>query len=174
MKRQGFIYNKVMVQLVVASVDKASRIPHINVIPPTFEGDDGDNLWWVQSQQHHDVIYEIHAPFTKYTSCTCEWALWSNFCNHQIIILLICIDIISKNIIDYYDIILGFIMMVWNPCSLTNHICNLMMVHPTMRIATMLMKSTLLTLGVLRPHMKMVIVIMSMCPKVHPAPWIEL
>jgi hypothetical protein len=47
MKRQGFIYNKVMVRLVVPNVDKTSRIPHTNVIPPTFERDDGDNLWWV-------------------------------------------------------------------------------------------------------------------------------
>jgi hypothetical protein len=61
----------------------------------------------VQSQQHHDVIYKIHAPFTKYASCIHEWALWSNFCNHQIIILLICINIISRNIIDYYDIYFG-------------------------------------------------------------------
>jgi hypothetical protein len=56
MKKQGFIYNKVMVRLVVIIVNKASRIPHTNVIPPTFEGDDGDNLWWVQIQQHPDVI----------------------------------------------------------------------------------------------------------------------
>ncbi len=107
MKRQGFIYNKVMVQLVVTNVDKASWIPHTNVIPPTFEGDDGDNLWWVQSQQHPNVIYKICAPFTKYTSCTYEWALWSNFCKHKIIILLICINLTTKNIIEYYDTYFG-------------------------------------------------------------------
>jgi hypothetical protein len=44
MKRQGFIKNKVMAQLVVASVNKTSWIPHIDVIPPTFEGDDGDDV----------------------------------------------------------------------------------------------------------------------------------
>jgi hypothetical protein len=32
---------------VVANVDKANQIPHINVISPTFEGDDGDNVWQV-------------------------------------------------------------------------------------------------------------------------------
>jgi hypothetical protein len=45
MKKQGFIKNKVMAQLVVASVDEISWIPHIDVISPTFEGDDGDNVW---------------------------------------------------------------------------------------------------------------------------------
>jgi len=38
MKRQGFIKNKVMAQLVVASANKTSWIPHIDVISPTFEG----------------------------------------------------------------------------------------------------------------------------------------
>jgi hypothetical protein len=45
MKRQGFIKNKIMAQLVVASVDKANWIPHIDVIPLTFEGDDGDDVY---------------------------------------------------------------------------------------------------------------------------------
>jgi hypothetical protein len=47
MKRQGFVKNKVMAQLVVASINKVSWIPHTDMIPPTFEGDDGDNLWQV-------------------------------------------------------------------------------------------------------------------------------
>ncbi len=49
MKRQRFIKNKVMAQLVVASVDKVSRIPRIDVISPTFEGDNGDDVWRVWS-----------------------------------------------------------------------------------------------------------------------------
>jgi len=44
MKKQGFIKTKVMTQLMVASVDKVGWIPHSNVIPPTFEGDDGDDF----------------------------------------------------------------------------------------------------------------------------------
>ncbi len=44
MKRQGFIKNKVMARLVMASVDKFSQIPHIDVISPTFEGDDCDDV----------------------------------------------------------------------------------------------------------------------------------
>ncbi len=31
-------------RLVVANFDKASWISHIDVIPPTFEGDDGDGV----------------------------------------------------------------------------------------------------------------------------------
>jgi len=34
-----------MARLVVASVDKTNRIPHIDVISSTFEGDDGDDVW---------------------------------------------------------------------------------------------------------------------------------
>jgi hypothetical protein len=41
MKRQRFIKNKVMAQLVAINIYKASQIPHTNVIPPTFERDDG-------------------------------------------------------------------------------------------------------------------------------------
>jgi hypothetical protein len=58
MKKQGFIKNKVMGRLVVASVNKVSQIPHINVISPTFEED-------------HGVTYKIHALLIKYASCTC-------------------------------------------------------------------------------------------------------
>jgi hypothetical protein len=75
MKRQGFIKNKVMVQLALANVDKANQISHIDMIPPTFEGDDGDDVWWLRSRHHHGVTYKIRAPFTEYTSCICEWAL---------------------------------------------------------------------------------------------------
>jgi hypothetical protein len=45
--------------------------------PLTFEGDNGDNLWWVQNQQHLDVIYKIHAPLHQvmqvaFTNGHCE------------------------------------------------------------------------------------------------------
>jgi hypothetical protein len=71
------------------------------VISPTFEGDDGDDVCRVQSQHHLGVIYKIHAPFTKYASCTCEWALRANFCKHQIVVLLTCTDLTMENIIEY-------------------------------------------------------------------------
>jgi hypothetical protein len=79
MKKQGFIKNKVMAQHVVASVDKVSWISHTNVISPTFEGDDGDDVWQVRSQHHPNVTYKMHALFIEYASCTCECALRSNF-----------------------------------------------------------------------------------------------
>jgi hypothetical protein len=47
MKKERFIKNKVMVQLVMTSIDKINGIPHTNVIPPTFERNDGDKLQWV-------------------------------------------------------------------------------------------------------------------------------
>ncbi len=67
-------------------------------------------------------------------------------------------------------------MVIWNACLLTRHTYNWMMVHPMMRIATkiQLMKSTLLTLGDLQTWMKIVVLTMSMCWKVHPHPWIKL
>jgi hypothetical protein len=55
MKKQGFIEYKVTTRLVVANVDKTSWISHINVISPTFEGVDGDDVWQVQSQHHPSV-----------------------------------------------------------------------------------------------------------------------
>jgi len=47
MKKQRFLKNKVIAQLMVENVDKANWIPHIDVISPTFEGDDGADVWWV-------------------------------------------------------------------------------------------------------------------------------
>jgi hypothetical protein len=92
---------------VVASVDKTNQIPHTDVISPTFEGDDGDDVWWVRSQHHLGVTYKICAPFTKYASCTCEWALRSNFCKHQIVVLLMCIYFTIENIIEYCNMYYG-------------------------------------------------------------------
>jgi len=42
------------------------------VISPMFEGDDGDDVWWVRSQHHPSVTYKMHALFIEYASCTCE------------------------------------------------------------------------------------------------------
>jgi hypothetical protein len=107
MKRHGFIKNKVMPQPVGASVDKANRFSHSNVISPTFEGDDGDDVWQVQSQHHPNVTYKIHAHVTEYASCTCECTLRGNFCKHQIIILLMCANLTMKNIIEYCNTYYG-------------------------------------------------------------------
>jgi hypothetical protein len=82
-----------MAQLVVANVDKVNQTPHTDVISPTFERDDSDDVWWVQSQHHPSVTYKICALFTEYASYTCEWALQGNFCKHQIVVLLTCIDL---------------------------------------------------------------------------------
>jgi hypothetical protein len=77
------------------------------VTSPTLEGDDGDDVWRVQSQHHLSVTYKIRAPVTKYASCTCEWALQNNFCKHQIVIILMCTNLTTKNIIEYYNMYYG-------------------------------------------------------------------
>jgi hypothetical protein len=136
MKRQGFIKNKIMAWLVVASVDKANRIPHTNVISPTFEGDDGDDFWRVWSQHHPNVTYKIHAPFIEYASCICEWALQGNFASSKLLFywhLPTLQHIISLSIVTH---IMELTMVVWNACLLTRHTYNRMMVCLTMRIAT--------------------------------------
>jgi len=127
MKRQGFIKNKVMVWLVVANVEKVSLIPYINVFPPTFEGDDGDDLWWVRSQQHFCVTYKIHAPFTEYVNGTCEWALRGNFCNIRLLLYSLILALHQRISLNIVAPILGLIVVVWNPCSLTWHTYNWMM-----------------------------------------------
>jgi len=70
MKRLRFIKNKIVALL----------IPHTDVIHQTLVGEDNVNAWMVWSQPRLGVIYNIHAPFTKYASCTCEWALHGNLC----------------------------------------------------------------------------------------------
>jgi hypothetical protein len=93
MKRQGFIKNKAMARLVMASVDKVNQTPHTDVISPTFEGDDGDDVWQVRSQHHHGVNYKICTAFIEYTGYINKWALQGNFCKHQIVVLLTCTDL---------------------------------------------------------------------------------
>ncbi len=56
--------------------------PHTDVIHQTLVGEKICYAWMVWSQPHPGVIYNIHAPFIKYASCTCEWALHGNLCKH--------------------------------------------------------------------------------------------
>jgi hypothetical protein len=56
-------------------MERTLMIPHTHVVQHTFEGENGIDVWMVQSQQHPSVIYEVWAPFTKYACCACEWAL---------------------------------------------------------------------------------------------------
>jgi len=71
--------------------------------------------------------------------------------------------------------IMELTVVVWNACLLTWHTYNWMMVRPMMKIVTMiqLMRLALLILGGLRSWMRIVVLTMSMCWKVHPHPWIE-
>jgi hypothetical protein len=160
---------------VVASGDKTSRIPHIDMISFTFEEDDGDNVWRVQSKHHHGVIYKIRAPFTQYASCICEWALRSNFCKHQIVVLLTCIDFTTKNIIEYYGMYYGThcgglkCMFVYSTfLQLDDGVSN-----DEDYNQDSVDEVNIVDLGGLWPWMKIVVLTMSMCSKVHPHPGIE-
>ncbi len=137
-----------MVRLVMINIDKANGIPHINVIPPTFEGDDGDNLWRVWNQQHPNVTYKIHSPFIEYANCICEWALWAIFASIWLLFYWLVPTLHWRISLSIVAPILGLIMVVWNPYSSTQYIYNWMMVRMTMRIANKigLMRLALLTL----------------------------
>jgi hypothetical protein len=56
-------------------VEKTLLILHTHVVQHTFEGENGVDVWMVQSQQHSSVIYKVWVPFTKYACCAYEWAL---------------------------------------------------------------------------------------------------
>jgi hypothetical protein len=85
--------------------------------------------------------------------------LRSNFYKHQIVVLLTCTDLTMENIIEYWSRIMEFIVVVWNACLLIRDTYNWMMVCSMMRITTKIRstKSTLLTLGRLRPWMRIVV-----------------
>lgn len=59
------------------------------------------SAWMVQNQHHLGVIYNLHAPFVEYASCTCEWALCNNLCKHQIVVFMTCTNLTLDNIIEY-------------------------------------------------------------------------
>jgi hypothetical protein len=79
MKKSGFIKNKVVEQLVKASVDKTTLIPFTHVIKPSMEP---YSTWIVQSQRYARVSYKVMHPFIEYASYTCEWAMQGNLCKH--------------------------------------------------------------------------------------------
>jgi hypothetical protein len=56
-------------------------------VPTNLES---DGAWGVRSQHLPNVIYAVKFPSTKIFCCTCEWALWGNMCNHQIMVIFTC------------------------------------------------------------------------------------
>jgi hypothetical protein len=72
MKKRGFMKNKVMECIVRTNVEKATLNPLTHVSQPSFET---NGYWIARIQRLANVKYKIKYPFTKYSGCTCEWAL---------------------------------------------------------------------------------------------------
>ncbi len=108
MKKCMFIKNKVVECIVKMSVEKATLIPHTNVTHGIDDSNKTGHAWMVRNQQHLNMTYKVPLPFTKYVSCTCEWALCGNLCKHQIVIFLPCTNFTKKNIIQYCETWYGF------------------------------------------------------------------
>ncbi len=108
MKKREFIKNKVVERIVKTNVEKATLIPHTNVTHGINDSNKIGHAWLVRSQQHLNMTYKVPLPFTKYTCCTCEWALHGNLCKHQVVIFLTCTDFTKENIIQYRGTWYGF------------------------------------------------------------------
>ncbi len=81
------------------NVEKAKLIPLTHVSQSSFEL---DGYWIIMSQRLANVEYKMKYPFTKYSSCTCEWAIRKNLCKHQIVIILMVTNVTQEDVIDYY------------------------------------------------------------------------
>jgi hypothetical protein len=89
MKERGSIKIKLW-NILWVQVWKKSLIPFTHVSQSSFEI---DGYWSIRSPCIANVECKMKYPFTKYSSCTCEWALWGNLCKHQIITILMVIAI---------------------------------------------------------------------------------
>jgi hypothetical protein len=76
-------------------------IPHTYVTHVIDDLNEIGHAWMVWSQQHSNMTYKIPFPFTKYSCCTCEWALCGNLCKHQVVILFTCTNLIKTYTIQY-------------------------------------------------------------------------
>ncbi len=149
MKKQGFIKNKVMIWLVVASVDKNSQIPHTDVISLTFEEEDGDNVWQVWNQ-HHLMLLTIFVPLSPSMQVALVNGHFKAIFASIKLLLYWCVLTLQQRIsLSIAARIMEPTMVDWNACLLTRHTYNWMMVHLMMGIATkiQLMRLALLTLG---------------------------
>ncbi len=45
--------------------------------------------WHVKSQDTITRWYVVLKPYTMYACCSCKWAIWSNLCKHQIVIIFV-------------------------------------------------------------------------------------
>ncbi len=174
MKKQGFIKNKVMAQLVVASVDKVSWFHTSMWFHPPLRG----MMVMVFGECEANTILVLLTRSMPLSS-NMQIALTNGHCETTFVNIKLlfywCVPTLQHIIsLSIAARIMEFTMVVWNACLLTWHTYNWMMVCSMMKIATKIwsMRSTLLTLGGLWPWMKIVVLIMSIYWKVHPHPWI--
>jgi hypothetical protein len=95
MKRSGSIKMKLW-NVTWVGVKKTLLIPITHVSHSSIEI---DGYWTIRNQCIANVEYKMKYPFTKYPSCTCEWALQGNFYKHQIKISLKRMSLSIVNII---------------------------------------------------------------------------
>jgi len=95
------------------------------------------------------LVTRFMPPSLSTQVALCEWALKGNFYKHQVIILLACTDLPSKNIIEYYDTYFGIHCGGLKPMFVDLAYLQLDDGAFMMKITTKirLMRSTLLTLG---------------------------
>jgi hypothetical protein len=72
MKKRRFIRNKVVECIVKTNVEKATLIPHTNVMHGIDDSNETGHAWMVRNQQHLNMTYKVPLPFTKYVCFTYE------------------------------------------------------------------------------------------------------
>ncbi len=99
MEKCKFIKNKVVEHIVKTNIKKATLILHTNVIHWIDDLNKTSHAWMVRNQ-HLNMTYKVPFTFTKYVCCTCEWVVHGKLCKHQVVILLTCINLTKKHIIQ--------------------------------------------------------------------------
>ena len=96
-KVNGFVLNKHFERIVANGIAKANAIPIQHVQRhPSIEG-----AWQVHSQSALGRWYGILDPYTKYTSCSCEWAIRGNMCKHQLAVIKSSTDISWDDMLEF-------------------------------------------------------------------------
>lgn len=66
-KKNGFVENKKIREMVVNSIIQAQAVPDLYVVMPQFEGGSA----WVKSSKREHIVYAVHNPCTEWAQCEC-------------------------------------------------------------------------------------------------------